>query len=114
MLQRSGGISRMASVPAQSIFQNESGKSAPPGKRQPMPMMASDSFILSFHLARTRDDEAICRAWQGVSRDCQENSKLVCDDSCAIGRHAMGCLRSRTRSGMRRMTNGLDFLIGAA
>src|SRR5262249_28281895 len=38
--KRSGGISVIASTPSHSSFQNRSGVSAPPGKRQPRPMMA--------------------------------------------------------------------------
>src|SRR3954464_12046191 len=41
MLQRSGGTSRMPLRPSTSSRQNESGSFAPPGKRQPMPTIAT-------------------------------------------------------------------------
>src|ERR1700722_64982 len=62
MLQRSGGISVMASVPAHIIFQNASGESEPPGKRQPIPTMARGSFVISGFIIMLL---MICRAWFG-------------------------------------------------
>src|SRR5688572_20166522 len=71
MFQRSGGISQTASLPSTSSFQNDSESFAPPGNRQPMPIMAIPSLCIQLEFSRELAREGDFRyahsiVWQRV------------------------------------------------